>query len=94
MVKFSNSALLSRLKLIYTDYFFVHAASRASGPPALMPWAPSTPGWPGHNRGEPLMILDYITVGIPQADPAELLACPQIKLHYSYFSDPRVTSTT
>ncbi len=46
------------------------AASRASGPPALIPWAPSAPGWLGHNRGEPLMILDYITVSIPQAGPA------------------------
>ena len=33
IVEFSNPGLLSRLRLIYTDCFFVHAASRPAGLP-------------------------------------------------------------
>ena len=64
MVDFLNPGILSRLRLIYTDcFFFVHAASRAFGPPALMPWAPSTPGRLGYNEGKPLKVL-YINTNI------------------------------
>ena len=49
MVDFLNPGILSRLRLIYTDcFFFVHAASRAFGPPALMPCPPSTSGRLGY----------------------------------------------
>jgi hypothetical protein len=65
----------------------VGAASRPAGLPRYA-LVPSTPGWLGHNRGEPLMILDYITVNILQAGPVELLACPQIKLHHPTFPPP------
>src|SRR5690606_14511960 len=41
--------------------------------------APSTPGWLGHNRGEPLIVLDYITVNILWTGPIELLTCPAVR---------------
>jgi hypothetical protein len=46
---FKRSWLLSRLIRDHTDCFFLGAASRPFGPPALMPWAPSTPGRLGYN---------------------------------------------
>ena len=47
---FKRSGLLSRLIRDHTDCFFWALRVGPFGPPALMPWAPSTPGGLGTNE--------------------------------------------
>ena len=73
------------VRSIHTSRFSVDDASR----PSILPryaLVPSTPRWLGHNRGEPLMVLDYIIVNIRQPGPAELYTCHAVRARSPNFS--------